>query len=113
MPFLIVFKLIPGGSAMRVPARFAFPFLLTLSVLCGFGVLLIIKKLQKYYNFLRHGILTLLVIFFIFEYQIDGVGRGDLKLRKKFPKVYRYLKNSPQKYPVLEIPINRILKFNI
>ena len=111
MPFYFVYKFIPGGSAMRVPARFAFPFLMTLSVLCGFGISLIIKILKERSIALKSGTVAFLIIIFLFEYQIKGMGSRDLKAENEFPEVYRYLKESPQKGPVFELPINRISKF--
>jgi hypothetical protein len=111
MPFFFVYKFIPGGSAMRVPARFAFPYLLTLSVLCGFGISLIIKILKERSIALKSGAVAFLIIFLLFEYQINGIGSGDLKLKDDYPEVYRYIQKYPQKGPVLELPINRISKF--
>jgi len=111
MPFLIVYKLIPGGSAMRVPARFAFPFLLTLSILCGFGISLIIKIFKERSFALNFGVVAFLTIFILFEYQIHGIGSGDLKTEKEYPEVYRYIKKSPQKGPVLELPIKGVSNF--
>ncbi len=111
MPFLLVYKLIPGGSAMRVPARFAFPFLLTLSVLCGFSMALIIKILRDRSKQLQVGVFGLMVTIFLFEYQVVDFGSGHLKAENEFPKVYQYIKESPEQGPVLELPINRISKF--
>ncbi len=111
MPFLLVHKLIPGGEAIRVPARFLICFLLSISILCGIGFCIIFNRLKNKPIATKLFLLFSFGAAFIFEYRITDFRGVALEPKTKFPPVYQYLENAPPYSPILELPFHSWAKF--
>ena len=110
MPYQLVFKFIPGGSAMRVPARFVLPFLLSLSVLCGFVMAFILSRMQQRPAG-KKAVMLALAGALLLDYKIIPEQGVYLEPRDRFPPVYHYLSRTHPGRPVLELPLDRRLDF--
>lgn len=102
LPFLLVHKLVPGGQAIRVPARFFLPFLLCLSVVCGFGIAFLLKRLPAWKQ--RAIFLVFAGALISFDYKLPDWTGVATKPASQFPAVYSYLAQTNPGKPVLELP---------
>lgn len=104
LPYFLVYHLVPGGKAMRVPTRFIFPLLLCLAVLGGFAVAHGLKGWCRWRLpvrvLLAAGFLVLLGV----DYAVTENPGVACESRAHFPPVYEYLAASGQQGPVLELP---------
>jgi hypothetical protein len=104
LPYFLVYHLVPGGKAMRVPTRFIFPLLLCLAVLGGFAV----AQGVKAWRHCRLPARLLIALAFIgllcVDYAVTDDPGVQCEPRADFPPVYDYLAAAGQDRPVLELP---------
>lgn len=106
LPFQIVHYCIPGGKAIRVPARFVRPLLLCMAVLCGFSFAWLFDVLRRRVNkFVRISTLMAIGIFWLFDYAVLPGNGYSMDPPEKFPPVYRYLSEAGPDRPYLEYPL--------
>ncbi|MFH2067800.1 MAG: hypothetical protein ABIK15_21530 [Pseudomonadota bacterium] len=105
LPYQLVYYLVPGAKAMRVPARFFQPLLLCGSVLCGFGIAFYLQRSRQWPKLLKAVILLAFCIVFSMDYSVRNTEGAYAGTKDQFPLVYQYLSNSENKGPVLELPL--------
>ena len=107
MPYQIVYHVIPGAKAMRVPARFFQPFLLCMAIVGGFGIAALLDIWKKWPGFIK--LLTIIAFCFLlrFDYAVRDNEGAFAETLERFPPVYSYLAKSPDDGPVLELPVGR------
>jgi hypothetical protein len=105
LPYLVVYHLIPGAKAMRVPARYVFPLLLCLAVLGGFAAARLVEWWRRRHPTVQ-GLCALgaLVLFGI-DYAVADQAGVVLEMKDRFPPVYEYLAKRGAGGPVLELPV--------
>jgi hypothetical protein len=106
LPYQLVYYLLPGAKAMRVPARFVQTLLLCLAVIGGFGVAALLKSMAGWGRIRK----AVAILFFAFFFRLDYAvlpNEGVLaEPRDRFPPVYEYLAKSGINRPVLELPVD-------
>jgi hypothetical protein len=104
LPYLLVYHLLPGAQALRVPARFVFPLLMCLAVLSGFAVVYLQAIWRRWRPALRIAVCAAGALFFAFDYAVARSPGVRLESRDEFPPVYDYLAACRPGEPVLELP---------
>ncbi len=105
LPYLLVYHVIPGAKAMRVPARYVFALLLCLSVLGGFAVAHLASLGRRWRLRYRLALVLAGVVLLGFDYAVTDSAGVRLEPRNQFPPVYDYLAHTRAGEPVLELPI--------
>lgn len=105
MPYFLVYYLIPGGSAMRVPARFAQPLLLCLVVIGSFATIHLCHMWKKWSVRWRIASVLLTGLLFYADYAVVENSGVLAETQDKFPPVYTYLANLGVDRPLLELPM--------
>jgi len=104
LPYFLVYHLVPGGKAMRVPTRFIFPLLLCLAVLGGFAVAHGLRVWRRWRLPARLLAGTAFLALLALDYAVTEDPGIALETRAAFPAVYDYLAGSGRDRPVLELP---------
>lgn len=102
MPYKYLFEYFPGFKSMRVPSRFGIIFMLSLSVLVGYGLSKLIDsktKIKK--NILFFILLSLILI----ESLYIPMGSG-IPINPEIPEMYKYLANEKDDFAIVELPSN-------
>ncbi len=107
MPYQLVYYLVPGAKAMRVPARFFQPLLLCFSILAAFSISGFVKKSSLWPRWKRWLVFLLFSGFLCFDYSVQDSKGCQAETAEQMPLVYDYLMKGKQGSPVLEIPIMR------
>jgi hypothetical protein len=107
MPYQLVYYLVPGAKAMRVPARFFQPLMLCFSVLAAFSISGFMKKSSLWPGWKQWLTIGVFFGFLCFDYSVRDSEGGLAEPADQMPQVYSYLMDGEQKGPVLEIPIMR------
>lgn len=105
LPYQIVYYLVPGAKAMRVPARLFQPFLLCMVVVGSYAVVALVHRFKTKPMYLKIIGVAILSIFISFDYNVSDNSGVLAETKKCFPKVYNYLANSDKSRPVLELPV--------
>jgi hypothetical protein len=106
LPYLLVYHVVPGAKAMRVPARYVFPLLLCLAVLAGFAVAHLAAIARRWRPVYRVALAVGGVVLLGFDYAVADDPGVRLETREHFPPVYDYLARTRAGKPVLELPAN-------
>jgi hypothetical protein len=104
LPYFLVYHLVPGGKAMRVPARFIFPLLLCLSVLAGFAVAHGLNAWRRWRPGARLLVGAALAALLALDYRVADNPGVLCEPPDRFPSVYAYLAAGDRDGPVLELP---------
>jgi len=104
LPYFLVYHLVPGGKAMRVPTRFIFPLLLCLAVLGGFAVAHVLRTWRNWRPAVRAVVAAGFVVLLCVDYAVTDSPGVVCEPRAQFPPVYDYLAASGRERPVLELP---------
>jgi hypothetical protein len=105
LPYQLIHAIIPGGAAIRAPARFVQLLLLFIAILAGFGIRHLLdwsrvkNKVTQLALFFGFGVL------FFLDYQVQFHPGVKAEEKKDFPIVYKYLAESNPGAPYLELPI--------
>ena len=110
LPYLLLYYLIPGFQAMRVPARFGFMMMLAASVLASLGFLKFCQLLSLHPRIRKlpepawQGVLALLCLALITsELGFKPTQLTRIPVGREVPEVYRWLAaQSPG--PLIELP---------
>jgi hypothetical protein len=106
--YQIVYYLIPGAKALRVPARFAQMFLLCMTIIGSFGVVVYLDISKRWPPLLKALPILLFCTVFLFDYSVRSTNGAKAEIKEEFPPVYRYLsRDTKNKRPVLELPVGR------
>jgi hypothetical protein len=107
LPYQLIYYLIPGAKAMRVPARFLQPFLLCLSILAAFSVLGFARLTKQWRLPMRLAVITFVLVLCIYDYSVSDMPGTLAEPKERIPSVYRYLSEKDVS-AVLEIPVGAI-----
>lgn len=105
MPYQLFYYLIPGFKAMRVPARFAQPLLLCLSVMAGFAAARLLESWKKWSQNRRISLLLVILTLFYLDYAVPDNSGVLVETQEGFPPIYLYLSKSNPDRPILEVPV--------
>ena len=99
VPYLVLYKYLPGFSSLRVPARFAVLVMLGLAVLAGFGLSRCLGSLSP----ARARLVTLGLASLVFlEYLSAPLPFREFP--REIPPVYRWLATQPGEFVIAELP---------
>jgi hypothetical protein len=104
LPYFLVYHLVPGAKAMRVPTRFILPLLLCLAVLGGFAVAHGLQVWRRWRPVTRILLGAAFLTLFALDYAVTDNPGVVCEPRSRFPSVYDYLAASGRDRPVLELP---------
>ncbi len=104
LPYLLMYHVIPGAKAMRVPSRFVFPLLLCLAVLAGYAVAALAVRWRGWSPVKRFAICVTGVLLLAFDYRVADHQGAVMTEQEEFPPVYSYLAATRPNEPVLELP---------
>lgn len=102
LPYKLLYHLVPGFKALRVPARFVYLFMLALAVLAGYG-----------WRNIENRVRLRTVRFLLFLAVGGGIFAESLSkdlphewfpTGDKIPPVYKWLAQQPKDFPVTELP---------
>ena len=112
LPYLLVYHLVPGFHAMRVPARFALMAALAASVLAALGFMKASDLLQSRWGLKQqrtHGLQGLLALcwigLFLLELGFKPLPLAAIPTGQDVPEVYRWLATNPLNGPIVELPL--------
>ena len=105
LPYQLVYYLIPGAKALRVPARFAQFFLLCITIIGSFGVVAYFQWSRRWPLIFRAVPVFVFALLLIFDYGLRPNNGVNAETKRKLPAAYKYLKQSKSSAPVLELPI--------
>jgi hypothetical protein len=112
LPYLLLYYLVPGFHAMRVPGRFAMMATLAASVLAALGFLKASEFLQGRWGLKLlwthrlQGLLALCWIgLFTLELGFKPLPLAGIPTGQDVPEVYRWLATKPLHGPIVELPL--------
>ena len=88
MPYQLVYYLVPGAKAMRVPARFFQPLMLCFSVLAAFSISGFMKKSSHWPGWKRWLTVGVFFGFLCFDYSIRNIEGCPAETADQMPEVY-------------------------
>jgi hypothetical protein len=102
LPYLLIYKYIPGFDGLRAPCRFGIFTIFGLVILSCFGLKEIVIYIKKWkaLKYILVIILTLLVLAENVRVPIN-IGR----LERTFPQVYQWLASQPGDFAIIELPL--------
>ena len=109
LPYLGLYYVIPGWSAMRVPARFAFLALLAAVPLSALGVQVLAERLASrsgpsWRRWAPGAVALVLVALFLLELGAKPLPLQALPIGREIPEIYRWLARE-RPGPIVEIPV--------
>jgi hypothetical protein len=111
MPYLLCYYVLPGWSAMRVPARFAFLVLLAVVPLSALGVQVLAERVAAlrsapaWRRWAPGAVALALVALFLAELGAKPVPLQAVPTGAGVPEVYRWLARA-RPGPIVEIPLD-------
>jgi len=114
-PYALLYRIVPGFDALRVPSRFALLVAFCLAALVGIGIAAIADERRRWRVVLVAGVLIALE-FVAVPFPINGnstvYARGDLAplpatvdAGQGAPPVYRFIASLPADTAILELPL--------
>ena len=109
LPYLGLYHVIPGWSAMRVPARFAFLLVLAAVPLSALGVQVLTERVSSrvgsaWRRWVPGGVAFVLVALFLLELGAKPLPQQTVPVGRAVSEVYRWLARE-RPGPIVEIPI--------
>lgn len=102
LPYSILYRFVPVFQAIRVPARFGIVSIAALSILAGFGLSILLKKIKN--TSLRYFLIGTLLIISLLEIFRTPLTFTQVPTLANAPQVYTWLKDQPDGV-VLELPL--------
>jgi len=99
--YRLVYYLVPGAQAIRVPARFVLLLLLALSVLSAYGVSFLREYLRKHHPLAPPLATLFLGAFLLWDYSLVPQTGVEIPTAAQLPPAYGYLQKGPADRPVL------------
>lgn len=103
LPYKFFWEFLPGFKSMRVPSRFGIIFMLSLSVLAGYGL----NRLIKFRSH-KFVIAVIIMLFILVENLYIPVAFETTPVGQEIPDVYKWLGNDTNKFAIVEIPIGNL-----
>jgi len=101
LPYKYLFEFFPGFKSMRVPSRFGFIVMLSLSVLAAYGLSRFIETKPK---IKKAAISFIFVLLILSESLYVPVLGGTMPIGREIPDVYQWLANETGDFAIVEIP---------
>ncbi|MHC1686991.1 MAG: hypothetical protein AB9879_04710 [Methanothrix sp.] len=101
LPYKYLFEYFPGFKSMRVPSRFGFIVMLSLSVLAGYGMNKFIKSKS---NIKKTAISSIVLLIIIIESTNIPLCSDTMPIGQEIPDVYKWLANEKGDFAIAEIP---------
>jgi hypothetical protein len=99
LPYLVLYKYLPGFSSLRVPARFAVLVMLGLAVLAGFGMSRLLRSIPP-----KQAWLVSLVVVGLAFLESFSAPLPFREISPEIPPVYRWLATQPGDFVIAELP---------
>jgi hypothetical protein len=106
LPYKYLFEYFPGFKSMRVPSRFGFIIMLSLSVLAAYGMTRFIGSKPKIKKLVISFIFVSLVIS---ESIYAPVFNMTMPVGREIPEIYQWLANETGDFAVVELPSNSFI----
>jgi hypothetical protein len=101
--YALLYDHVPGFSGIRVPARFVITVALSLSVFAAYSLSAALRRLRDPgARFFLAEVVSLLILF---ESASVPISMSPMPTGEKIPPVYRWLKEQPGDFAILEIPL--------
>ncbi len=106
MPYRLLYRFFPGFKAIRTPSRMFVLVLLSLTVLGGFGVKWLRKKLEGRLDRIAAAALVIaLLVVMAVEVMPTGIEMKRMETRDEFPTVYSWLAGRRGDAPTAFFPL--------
>lgn len=102
-PYMLLYKIVPGFSSLRVPSRLFVLVMLALSVLAGYGVLFWLRKCTSMKKKLALG--TLLGILIFLDFASIPLPLVSIEVGDQIPPIYSSVKKLPPGAALIELPM--------
>jgi hypothetical protein len=102
-PYLILYKWVPGFEGLRAPARMVIMLHLAVSVLGGWGVAALLRRLR--FPALRALAAVAIALLVLFESASFPVRLHYRPYGKDFPALYQWMSRQPEDLALLELPM--------
>lgn len=101
LPYRYLWEYFPGFKSMRVPSRFGFIVMFSLSVLAAYGLSRLIESRSK----VKKNIISIIFILLIIcESLYIPLFNGTMPIGNEIPEVYQWLANETDDFAIVEIP---------
>ncbi len=106
LPYLLLFRFVPGFHSIRVPARLGVLVCLAVAVLAGYGVARLEGELKEWGagRWLRRAIAAAMALIVIAEYASFPLSVVPIEVGPRIPPVYRWLAEQEPDAIVVELP---------
>jgi hypothetical protein len=105
LPYLFFYVFIPGGKAMRVPARFSQVLLLCLAVLASLGIKYLFAQKRFAQPAKKALCIVALFIALVLDYRLVPYAGVHSATSAEMPEVGRYLARGGADQPYVDIPL--------
>ena len=106
LPFFYLSRIVPGLSAFRVPARFAFAVLFGVAALAALGFYYLLERFSMQRSLLAKAALTAAVLGYMFlEFNIAPFKLPAVMAPPDIAPEYRWLAQQTAPSPIVELPI--------
>jgi len=110
LPFRWFYNAFPGFKGIRVPSRYAIFVIFALVILAGYGLKAVLAKIKnRAWGLVFCGAV---VLFLNAEYLTLPQQRIGLPTPAQIPQTYKWLKEQPGDFPVLELPFHDNIGFD-
>ena len=101
LPYKYLFDYFPGFKSMRVPSRFGFIVMLSLSVMAAYGLKRFIESKPKIKKLAISFIFVLLIISESLYIPVFG---GTMPVGREIPETYQWMANETGDFAIVELP---------
>lgn len=105
LPYFFVYTFIPGGCAMRVPARFAQPMLLCLAILAAVGFQFLLSRPFASSKNRKCFFLVLMMALLLLDYRLVPYSGSPIPSPQQMPLSHKYLAQGDPSAPYVELPM--------
>ncbi len=102
-PYSLLYDHVPGFSGIRVPSRFVITVALALSVFAAFSVAALLRRVRD--PSARFFLAEAVSLAILFESASIPISMAPMPTGAAIPPVYRWLKDQPGDFAILEIPL--------
>lgn len=103
LPYLLLYKILPGFSSLRVPARFGLMVMFGLSILAGLSALVVLRQIRCLQGRqMAFGAVCLLIL--LWEFNVSPLPVYPIQTGAQVPPVYHWLARHGEHKALLELP---------
>lgn len=111
LPYLFLYRVVPGFTALRAPVRFDVIVMLSLAVLAGYGLARVDAVARRYQGVLSRVLVSGAVVGSALEFSSVPVAMSPIQVGQSIPPVYHWLAEHDRAAPVVEIPVSEQADF--